>query len=265
MANLIKPQESTGLGLRLTRVCWIVLLVLAPIGRMHAQEIASTDLAQPSVTSVVPQQEQIKHEFATSCGKPGVGFADGVVSTDSHAPIKIEVDVVSIGDTRLVIGHSVEATIRLKNTGAKPIQIPWSTDFRTTQDGQDPKMRSWNVGWFEVSLKNKETVDNVELKSKSQNLFASKLVSGSSLTIKPGEWISVQIAFNVEMQHPQFERLEKGDSELSVEWFQTARTRRVADCGVTLGYFTYTYQQINPLVAVEVENEESDALKNTPH
>lgn len=245
------------------RVCEIAFLALVPAASSHAQQIASTDLAHQAVTVVDPHQERNEDEFPTSCGKPGVGFADGVVLTDDRKPRKIEVELVTTSNTRLLIGTNVEATIRLKNVGAEPIQIPWSTDFHTTENGQDPKTRSWDVGWFQPKLKSTEPNNNAELKSMSQNLFASKLVSGSSLTIRSGEWITAQISFKVEAQNPTFEQVKQGTAELSVEWSQTARTRRVAGCGVTLGYFTYIYQQNNPSITVAVENEQSDTTKKT--
>ena len=257
------PGYRTNPRVWLTRVCNIAFLALVLATSSHAQQIASTDLAHSVVTIVGPHQEQNKDEFATNCGKSGVGFADGVVTDDDHKPRRIEVELVPVSDTRLVIGTNVEATIRLKNVGTEAIQIPWSTDFRTTQDGQDPKMRSWDVGWFQLELKSTETNNNAELKSTSQNLFASKLLSGSSLTIRSGEWITAQISSKVEAQNPTFEHVKEGSAELSVEWSQTARARRVEDCGVTLGYFTYTYQQDNPSVIVKVENEQSDTTKKT--
>ena len=191
-----------------------------------------------------------------------MGFADGVAVTDDHKPRKIEVEFVTVSDTRLTVGSVVEGTVRLRNLGDKPIELPWSTDFRTTQNGQDPKLRSWEVGMFQIQLKRAKNSD-IELKSTSQVLFGSKLVSGTLLTVKPGEWITVQISFDIESAEGAFQEVSQGPFELSVEWSQTARTRQLNDCGVMLGYFSYGdyYEQNNPRIAVTVEIEPNDGTK----
>jgi hypothetical protein len=89
-------------------------------------------------------------------------------------------------------------------------------------------------------------------------LYASKFVSGSSLTVKPGEWITARISFRIAVQNPKFEEVNLGRAALAMEWFQTVRTRIGKDCGVTLGYFPYDsfYNNEN---RVEVRNVEIKA------
>lgn len=124
------PGYRTNPGVWLSRACKIAFLALVLAASSHAQQIASTDLAHSVVTIVGPHQEQDKNEFASSCGKPGVGFVDGVV-TDDRKPRKIEVELVTISDTRLVIGTNVEATVRLKNLGAEKLDYPaWEESQR---------------------------------------------------------------------------------------------------------------------------------------
>lgn len=138
------------------------------------------------------------------------------------------------------MGSEIIATAKLQNLGSKPIQIPWSTDFRTTMEGQDPNNRSWEFGEFRMSLRDKQNSDYYDrFVTTSQPLYASKSVPGSYLTLKPGEWITARISFKIGVQNPKFEEVSVGTAALAMEWFQTVRTRVVKNCGVTLGYFPY--------------------------
>jgi hypothetical protein len=260
MALLPKSQPAASqTRILIPKICETALLMLVLTVSSHAQQIASVDLAHPPAALADSDQNQQKDDFSGGCGRSVVGFADGVVVNDDHAPRKIEVEFISVSDTTLVVGSNVEGTIKLKNVGTKPIQIPWNTDFLTTQNGQDPTVRAWEVGIFRIELKSAKNSD-AELKGTSQLLFGSKLVSGSMWTVKSGEWITAQISFKVEPQAGTHQQVTQGQFELLVEWSQTARTRRVKDCGVTLGYYSYGayYQQSNPRIAVKVENESHD-------
>jgi hypothetical protein len=263
MPRLPKSQSDRSQSrMLIVKVCETAFAVLVLAISNHAQQIASVDLAHPPVALADPHPMQQKDEFPESCGKPGVGFADGVAVTDDHEPRKIDVEFSSVSDTRLVIGRNVEGTIKLKNVGTRPIEIPWSTDFRTTQNGQDPNFRSWEIGMFRLQLKSAKNGD-AELKNTSQVLFSAKLVSGSTLTVRPGEWITAQISFKVEPQEGSYEHLTQGQFELSAEWYQTARARRIKDCGLMLGYYSYGgyYQQSSRRIPVTVEDETHDTTK----
>jgi hypothetical protein len=202
-----------------------------------------------------------KNEFPENCTPDGA-YLDGVVVNDDHQPRKIEVEFIAVSHTRLVVGSTAEGTIRLQNVGDKSIQIPWSTNFPTTQTGQDAKFRSWQVGTFQIKLKSAKNSD-LELKSTSRVLFGSKLVSGTMLTVKPGEWITAQISFEIEPPEGAFQEVTQRQFELFAEWSQTARTHQLKDCGATLGYYSYGdyYQQSNPRIEVTVESERHDNTK----
>lgn len=184
----------------------------------------------------------------------GGGFVDGVTLTKDKKPRQIKVEMLGISDTKLILGTEIVATVKLQNAGHNPIQIPWSADFQTTLDGQEPNNRTWEFGQFQIALRNKDNRYN-NLMNTSQPLYGSTFVPGSMLTIKPGEWITAQISFRVTAEDPRYEKITEGPADLTVEWFQTVRTRVVKDCGVWLGYFPYDsfYQHVNRTVVREVE------------
>ena len=125
-------------------------------------------------------------------------------------------------------------------------------------DGQDPDNRFWEFGEFRMSLRDKRNPNYYDrLVTTSQPLYASKFVADSNLTLKPGEWITAQISFRIEVQNPEFKEVNVGTADLAMEWFQTVRTRSVRDCGVTLGYFPYDdlFDSLNRKVVARVQIE----------
>ncbi len=155
------------------RICQTTFLVFALTISLDAQQIASKHLLRQPVSVTTPAQAEETPEYPNGCSKMGVGFADGVTLDQDKVPRKIRVELVKISKTKLAIGSEIVATAKLQNTGSKSIQIPWSTDFRTTMDGQNPDDRSWEFGEFQMSLRNK------------QNTYYDRLVTTSQPTM---EW-----------------------------------------------------------------------------
>ena len=233
---------------------------------VHAQEIASKNLLRPPVPATVAAQSPATQESdaANKCGKMGVGFADGVTLAEDKKPRKLKVGLVDIGSKKLTKESEITATVKLENTGEKPVQIPWSTDFQTTMDGQDPDKRFWEFAEFEMSIRSKQNPKYyTHLVTTSQPLYGSRFVPGSFLTLGPGQWITARISFKMVVRNPEFEQLDIGTNTLAMEWFQTSRSRIVKDCGVTLGYFPYDspFESLNrsEVAQVEIETPESSA------
>jgi hypothetical protein len=246
--------------MKILQISEATLLLITSTISVRAQEIASKDLLLPPAvfSATAPIQPNEKPEHPNGCAKMGVGYVDGVSLEEDKIPRKLGVELVKISSKKLAIGSEIIATAKLQNTGSKSVQIPWSTDFRTTMDGQAPDNRSWEFGEFRMSLRDKQNSDYyAPLVTTSQPLFASKFVSGSTLKLNPGEWVTARISFRIEVQNPSFEKLNVGTAALAMEWFQTVRTRVVKDCGVTLGYFPYDdpFQSLNRKVVAEVQIE----------
>jgi len=249
-------RSGTRIGVR--RIFQTTFITFALPIAARAQQVASKDLLRPPVpiTATVPAQAEEKPKYPNGCSKMGVGFADGVTLDKEKVPRKIRVKLVKISSGKLAIGSEIVATAKLQDIGSKSIQIPWSTDFRTTMDGQDPDNRSWEFGEFEMSLRDKQNSHYYDrLVTTSQPLYSSKFLPGSELTLKPGEWVTARISFRIEVQNPSFEEVNVGTAALAMEWFQTVRTRVVKDCGVTLGYFPYDsfYNHESRVVVRKVE------------
>jgi len=246
------------------RVFQTLFLLLGLPMMVHAQQVASKDLlsspAAAAATTAAQSPEEPEH--ANGCSKMGLGFADGVTLEEDKKPRKLGVGLVEISTRRLTLGSEITATAKLQNLGVKPVQIPWSTDFRTTMDGQNPDDRSWEFAEFRMSIRDKHNPDYYDrLVTTSLPLYASKSVPSSYLTLKPGEWVTARISFKIAVQRPEFEELRVGTNTLAMEWFQTVRTRRVKDCGVTLGYFPYDdpFRSVNRSEVAQVQIEDPGA------
>jgi len=229
-----------GYRISVRRIIQPALLIFTLPISAHSQQTASKDLLRPAVVDSAAQTEET-HEYPNGCSKMGTGgIVNGVTLANDKVPRQIRVDLVEINKTKLAIGSEVVATAKLQNLGRKSIQIPWSTDFRTTVDGQNPDERSWEFAEFRMSLRDRKNPRYFDqLVTTSQPLYASRFVAGSYLILKPGEWITARISFRIQVQRPEFEELNVGKADLAMEWFQTGRTRVVKNCGVTLGYYPY--------------------------
>jgi hypothetical protein len=234
--------------MRIPRVVQIILLMLLMAISAEAQETASKDLRHLSARAATPPDQA--PENPKGCKTMGVGYADGATLLKRQ----IRLQLVTISDQNLILGNEIVATVKLQNGGDGSVEIPWSTDFRTTKDGQDASNRQWESGEFRIAVRYGKN-QYCDLTNTSQLLYGSKFVPGSILTIRPGEWITAQISFRVQAEQPAYERIEEGPAELAVEWVQTARTYVVKDCGLTLGFFPYDgfYDHRNRVVVRRVE------------
>ena len=255
---------GSGYRIAVRRIAQTSFLAFTVPISIYSQQIASKDLLRPTVVDSTPTQIEESHEYPDECSKKvgEGGFRDGVTLPEDKVPRQISVRLVEINGTKLAMGSEVVATAKLQNLGRKSIQIPWSTDFRTTMNGQNPDVRSWEFAEFRMSLryrKNPHYFD--QLVTTSQPLYASRFVAGSYLTLKPGEWITARISFRIRVQSPKFEELNIGTTDLALEWFQTGRTRVMKDCGVTLGYFPYDdpFESLNRRVVARVQIERTNA------
>src|SRR5262245_41239976 len=120
------------------RVFQTVFLLLGFATMALAQQVASKDLLRSSAAAAVTTSAQTSEEsnHANGCSNMGVGFADGVTLDEDKKPRKLGVGLVEISARKLTLGTEITATAKLQNIGVKSVQIPWSTDFRTTMDGQ---------------------------------------------------------------------------------------------------------------------------------
>jgi hypothetical protein len=229
-----------------------LLLVAVPL----AQQIGSVDLTRPQ-TQTVPAGNVEKTPLPNGCEKlSGGGIADGWVEPDNHRPHELLVEVIEVETTQLQANDEIEAVVQLKNADSHPIQVPWSTDPRAMDEGQDSSNIRWEAGTFELTLRNSEDIQ-MRLKSLTRSLYGSKFFAGSLLTLQPGQSITATVKFKLEDEYfGKPGEPNEGDWQLSAEWHQMGRSWRLNKCDAWNSYFQYThfYAQKNPPVAIHINN-----------
>jgi hypothetical protein len=212
-----------------------------------AQQIGSVDLTRPPKRVDLPN----------GCKRLLAGIiGDGWPEPEDHVPRNIMVEVVSVKDTKPILGNELVAEVHLQNSGTQSIKIPWSNEFSSVVKDQSPDTWSWDQATFEFMLKDQQG-HKVRLKSLTEALYGSKSADGSELAVKPGESITASVKFALidEFPIPPL-RLKEGEWQLSAKWIQTGRTSSVSkNCTEASGYFHYDryYQQQSPGIAIQVK------------
>ncbi len=239
---------------------WVLAAVLVCGVPAGAQQIASIDLSLPADSKALDDHYR-KLEQANGCKELPFGrVSDGIVMHPDSQPQRIELKILKLSDTKPHVGEELTAEVRLINRSNGAILIPWSTDIRVTTNGDDPKTEAWDMGSFQVLLKNGRSRE-IPLNNLSPPLYGAKYSSGSMLSIKPGEWITATIRFALLVsKNGEWDQLREGESQLSVEWKQTGRTHEIHDCTMWSGFFPYRdyySQQRLPMVI--------DVTRNPPN
>jgi len=111
-----------------------------------------------------------------------------------------------------------------------------------------------------VVLRDKQN-HTIALKSAERSLFGSQFVTGSQMTIKPGEWITAFLSFKVEDMYHSVSSTEfpVGNAKLFVEWEQARREWNRENCVWNRAWFDYDsyYRQERPTTAVQIKRSGS--------
>jgi len=212
-----------------------------------AQQVASVDLTK------TPGSHKVEAALPKGCdGLSSGSVADGYVISQNGQP-EIVVEIIRVSNVMPTVGQEVNAVVRLQNSGKEPFQIPWSTDPKTLENGQNPGRLEWEVGSFWVVL------NGAFLKSLTFPLYGSESSPASQLRIGPGEWITATIKFKLENEFPAHQAVSTGDAQLSVEWEQAKQTQSFVDCEAMHGNYEYRYKQKNPTVLLRIGESASRA------
>jgi hypothetical protein len=157
----------------------------------------------------------------------------------------------------LAIGETVDAEVKMTNTGDKPIEIPWSTDVAVIPKNQDPAHSTWAVGTFWFVLDGPED-HRLLLASTSRRLYGTKVSPASELTIPPGQNVRARVSFKIDSFYSEFrDNLKDGNWNLSAEWQQIEGAASLKECrhftGYTDGQSSY-FDERSPSIPVAIVN-----------
>jgi hypothetical protein len=205
--------------------------------KVFAQMVGSRDLTSgwrvPSEHISVPQ----------TCEKPRSSLADGE-EAKTGAPTKtkeLELTIVETSPAKLEIGNDFNATVRLKNVGAKAVLVPSAADgeraLRTSADGTEEKYEVGDIS-FRV-MTGKQHGIPVYLNSAGA-LFADPDDKSSYLSLEPGNWLEIKLHARVEcgLENCMGEIQPDNKAVLTAWWYQRVLTHRVNGCDETHGSFT---------------------------
>ena len=224
-----------------------------------SQQVGVVDLTVPEASQASAKTNV--EQLAPGCTQETVGMmADGAVVPEDGQPRRISLEIVKLRSDTLEVGGEGRAEVHLRNVGETPIQIPWSKDSSVMRKALNPDHLEWEQGSLGVVLTDKEN-HTIALKSAEQWLFGSQFVTGSQMTVKPGEWITAFLSFKVEDKyHPgSSTEFPIGEAKLSVEWQQARREWNREKCVWNRAWFDYEgyYRQERPSSTVQVKRSDS--------
>jgi len=216
-----------------------VFFTIAILGAdmLSAQMVGSRDLTSgwrvPSEHISIPE----------TCEKPRYSIADGQ-QVDTEGPTKtkeLELTIVATSPVDLEIGNDFNATVRLKNVGAKAVLVPSAADgervLRTSADGTEEKYEVGDIS-FRVATGKQHGIP-VYLNSAGA-LFANPDEKSSYLSLEPGNWLDIKLHARVEcgLENCMAEIHPDDKAVLTAWWYQRVLTHRVSGCEETHGSFT---------------------------
>lgn len=125
--------------------------------------------------------------------KAPIGGGSGSCGFSSHEPApttSLNITLISVDQTRYVMGDDVESVVKLTNVGKGPVLLPWdphTADFEERALDGDYRyvgismLLELSDGWG----KGKELMA-------AWHLFGSPDVAGSLLELQPGNWVQVR-------------------------------------------------------------------------
>src|SRR5580658_3952153 len=196
------------------------LLGLLTASAAFPQQVGVVDLTRP--IGVLAVAEQSGNQLPPGCTQEKRGImAHGSMKLDDNHPRSISLEIIELSNETLEVGGDGRAEVRLKNVSEKPISIPWSTGWSAIRKVPSPDHVEWEEGSFQVVLRDRQ-IRTIALKNTDWSLYGSPLVSGSLLTIKPGEWITAFLNFKVEDRYHagRLAEFPVGEAKLFLEWGQ---------------------------------------------
>jgi hypothetical protein len=242
--------------MRLAELSMLGLLLSAALG--FSQQVGVVDFTQSEAAATQTEGDKL----APGCTQETVGtMANGAVVQDGGPPPRISLEIVKLSSDILEVGGEGRAEVRLKNVGETPIQIPWSKDSSVIRKAPNPDHLEWEQGTLGVVLRDRDN-HTIALKSAGaeQWLFGSQFVTGSQMTMKPGEWITAFLGFKLEDVYHTHSSVEfpTGEARLFLEWQQARREWSRENCAWNRAWFDYGYKQEHPTTPVQVKRSGSD-------
>ncbi len=179
---------------------------------------------------------------------------------------KLELNVVSLSDSKPALGEVVEAEIMLKNIDNADIVIPWVTDPNVVNRPLKATHHEHESAGLRIWIKDANG-QNEFLRSLSIPLYGSDAQAQSTLKLLSGQWVTIRIKFQFVIGSEGPSRsLAPGLAELRVEWWQGHFTWERNGCQVETGYSSYSSfyeQKTDPVKVFLFSSKDEQEQANT--
>lgn len=123
--------------------------------------------------------------------KEPIGGGGGSCSFSSHEPApttSLNITLISVDQTRYVMGDDVESVVKLTNVGKGPVLLPWDPH---TADFEE-KALDGDYRYVDISMLLELSDGREKNLIAGWHLLGSPDVAGSLLELQPGSWVQVR-------------------------------------------------------------------------
>lgn len=123
--------------------------------------------------------------------KEPIGGGSGSCGISSHEPApttSLNITLMSVDQTRYVLGDDVESVVKLTNVGNGPVLLPWDPH---TADFEE-KALDGDYRYVGISMLLELSDGREKFLIAGWHLFGSADVAGSLLELQPGNWVQVR-------------------------------------------------------------------------
>ena len=206
-----------------------LLLALGSACLCPAQSVGSRDL---TISWRAPD-DHVPSPSSSSCPNAS--------STISHDPDKIpavtetglKLTIAEVNPPTLNIGDDFTATVRLKNTSAANVLVPWQPDGeQVTRISPDGQAEAYEVADVTFRLKTGNKSRAPLFLESNGALFASPEDHASYARLAPGQWVDIKLSGKVVCGLPECPAHAVPDEHaiLTAWWYQRVLTHKVEGC-----------------------------------
>lgn len=237
-----------------------ILLVASP----PPSQIWFADLThKPVAKSKIAKSFEVQDTSLPGCEKPFVLSGHGNVGPEDGKLRPIKLSILNVSNINPALRESVQARIRLENTGDQPIEIPWVVDPEVIAADQQENFATWEMGNFYVVVLGEEQKE-IPLYSANASLLGSTVSPNSFLKIGPGEWIEAEINFEAAGVDGSDNDGLVGKHEIVVQWDQTAAYWARNGCSYSVNFIGYGsfYKQEQIGLQINIKSEDDEATRD---
>lgn len=153
-------------------------------------------------------------------------------------PKDLELTIVATSPAKLEIGSDFTATLRLKNSGSKPVLVPSVADGESVvrTPPAEATEEKYEVGDVSFRLATGKQRNTPAFLDSAGALFADPADATSYISLASGNWIEMKLNGTVVCAEKCLSEIQADNqATLSAWWYQRVLTHRVSGCDESHG------------------------------